>query len=74
MFYKPSSGGMWDPTLLYFKSRYYMLSMYMNPENKKWNGMWEAISEDGVHFKDIGSALSEDISVCKMFAYICGDK
>ena len=73
MFYKPSAGGMWDPTVLYFKGKYYMLCMHLNPENEKWDGMWAAVSEDGVHWEDVGRVLTEDVHVCKMFAYICGD-
>lgn len=74
MFYKPSSGGMWDPTLLYFNDKYYMLSMFLNPETEKWDSMWVAKSEDGVHFDDIGCVLTESVNVCKMFAYVHGDK
>lgn len=61
---------MWDPTLLYFKDQYYMLSMYLNPKSGKWDGMWAAVSEDGVHFNDIGCVLTGDANICKMFAFI----
>ena len=73
MIYKPSVGGMWDPTVLYFKGYYYMMSMHFEKTND-WNGMWLAKSPDGVHWEDVGRVLTEDMYVCKMFAHIVGDK
>ena len=74
MFYKPEKGGIWDPSVLYFKGKYYALCMYFRPESEKWDGMWAAESEDGVHWKDVGCVLTAEHDVYKMFAYICGDK
>lgn len=74
MFYKPEKGGIWDPSVLYFKGKYYALCMYLRPESGKWDGMWAAESEDGVHWKDVGCVLTAEHDVYKMFPYICGDK
>lgn len=73
MIYKPN-GCMWDPTVLYFKGQYYMLSMYRNEAEKPNYGMWCAKSEDGVHWEDLGCVLEEEFEIYKMFAYVCGDE
>lgn len=74
MFYRPSSGGMWDPTLLYWKDAYYLLSMYRNLEEDRWDGMWCARSLDGIHWDEWGKVLPGDVEVCKMFLFAKGDR
>lgn len=73
MFYKPSVGGMWDPTLIVYKDTYYMLSMHYE-EIGKWDGMWLAKSVDGVHWEDVGRVLTGDLPICKMFVHLVGDE
>ena len=73
MFYKPSIGGMWDPSLIVLKDTYYMLSMHYE-ELSKWDGMWLAKSSDGVHWEDVGRVLTGDLPICKMFVYLVGDE
>ncbi len=74
MFYKPKTGSIWDPSVIYFKGKYYMLCMYLRPGSNRQDAMWLAESEDGVHWKDHGSVLIAEHDVYKMFPYICGDK
>ena len=72
MFYKPLVGGMWDPSLIFYKGYYYMLSMHYE-EIGKWDGMWAARSKDGVHWEDMGRVLVGDLQICKMFPHIAED-
>lgn len=74
MFYKPGSGSMWDPSVIWHDGRYHMFCMHMDEGTASWNGMWLALSEDGVHWKDYGRVLEEELPVCKMFVYRQGDR
>lgn len=74
MFYKPEKGGIWDPSVIYFKGKYYMVCMYQREESGKFDSMWAAESTDGVHWEDVGCVLTAEHDVFKMFPYICGDK
>ncbi len=68
MFYLPNRGGMWDPSVLWYRGAYYMLCMH-GEENGPWDGMWLAKSDDGVHWEDIGRVLTDERGVCKMFVH-----
>ncbi len=70
MFYKPASGGIWDPSVIYHNGYYYMASMYFKDgEPRRDDYMWIARSEDGVHWADIGAVLEHKCGICKMFLY-----
>jgi len=73
MFYKPEKGAMWDPTVIWWKDAYYVLSMHLNDLQSKWDGMWLAKSADGVHWSGIGRVLEDVDGVCKMFICDTGD-
>lgn len=73
MIYKPA-GCMWDPTVLFFKGRYYMLSMYRDRAESRNYGMWCAVSDDGARWEDMGCVLEEEYEIYKMFAYVRGDE
>lgn len=73
MFFKPKEGCMWDPSVMYIKDRYYMLSMYKHTTETPDNFMYMAESEDGVHWKDCGAVLEDTTGVCKMFVYRTDD-
>lgn len=65
---------MWDPTLLYWKDAYYLLSMYRNAQEDRWDGMWCARSLDGIHWEEWGKVLPGDVEVCKMFVFSKGER
>ncbi len=64
MFYKPSKGKMKDDCMIYHKGKYYMYSMYAkqadyNAGPAKYNNIWLAISNDGIHFEDYGCVVED---------------
>ncbi|HPZ52782.1 MAG TPA: hypothetical protein PLI11_07670 [Clostridia bacterium] len=69
MIFKPRTGCMWDPTVMYINSKYYMFSMYKEKHTDLDNNMYMAVSEDGVHWEDVGAVLEDTNGVCKMFVY-----
>ncbi len=73
MFYKPESGCMWDPTVLYRNGFYYMVSMYKPAVGQPDHFMWLAKSADGVHWEGMGSVLEDPAGVCKMYLYETDD-
>ena len=62
MFYKPSYGKMKDNCIVFHEGRYYLYSMYAkhaeyNAMSARYNNVWLAISDDGVHFSDYGCVI-----------------
>ena len=69
MIYQPEEGCIWDPTVLYVKDTYYMVSMYKPSTSHNDNYMWLAKSEDGAHWQSVGSVIEDLRGVCKMYMY-----
>ena len=64
MFYRPSKGKMKDNCLICHEGRYYMYSMYARhaeyeASQSRYNNIWLAVSEDGVHFSDWGCVVED---------------
>ena len=70
MFYKPESGCMWDPSVLWYNGSYYMTSMYKKAVDSPDDFMWLARSADGVHWQSVGAVLEDPVGVCKMYPYM----
>jgi hypothetical protein len=87
MIFTPSSGDMWDPSVIWHDGQYHLFAMMkprgvvIQPERQtEWPGyygMLYATSKDGVHWQDQGSVLTPtraDKRVLKMFVGRCGDR
>ena len=73
MMYKPSSGRMWDPSVLWHEGNYYMFAMH-NPGERQRN-VWGAISPDGVHWRDLGPVIENaPFDIWKMFVFRHGER
>lgn len=73
MVYKPASGArIWDPSVIYHDGMYYAFSMY-GTSGKAMTNVGLAISENGVHWKDHGPVITDDITVFKPFVAKVGD-
>ena len=59
MIYKPGSGQFWDPSILYHEGKYYLFSMY-RPDKGPNHHVWSAVSDDGVHWKDVGIVITSE--------------
>jgi hypothetical protein len=59
MIYKPGSGAFWDPSILYHEGKYYLFSMY-KPDQEPNHHVWSAVSDDGVHWKDVGIVITSE--------------
>lgn len=59
MIYKPNSGQIKDGCMIYEKGVFYLFSMYHKENSDKFNNIWLATSEDGVHFKDYGCVVED---------------
>ena len=59
MIYKPGSGAFWDPSILYHEGKYYLFSMY-RPDKGPNHHVWSAVSDDGVHWKDVGIVITSE--------------
>jgi len=55
--YKPSAGKFKDNCVLWHDGRYYLFSMYARG-GEGYRNVWSAVSEDGVHFKDVGPVIA----------------
>lgn len=76
MIYKPKTGSMWDPSVIWHDGRYYAFMMYNRDGN---NGLdaghcFLASSEDGAHWKDEGIVNEERERErgCKFFKCFVG--
>ena len=81
MIYHPEKGAMWDPSILWYRGKYYAFMMY----NRDGDHGLEAghcllaVSEDGVHWRDEAVVLEERERErgCKFFKCMvarCGDR
>lgn len=73
MLYKPKTGYMWDTSVLYFEGKYYLFSMFRFPEQEDRH-VWCAVSDNGVHFRDVGTVITDTHPVWKMFVHRCADR
>lgn len=72
MLYIPKNGHMWDTSIFFYEDKYYLFSLF-NYFNKECVNVWCAVSEDGVHFRDVGTVISDQPSlVWKMFVHRYG--
>lgn len=69
MLYKPEQGCMWDPTVLWYNGKYWMVSMYKTGVTAPDDYMWLASSDDGVHWQSEGPVLNDGHAVYKMYVY-----
>ncbi len=74
MIYKPAKGKIWDSSVIWNDGVYFMFSMYIKEGDLDSYGMWLAVSEDGVHWKDYGCVLESSTPIWKMFIFKHGDK
>ena len=57
MLYKPNEGKIWDPTVVYWKGRYYAFTMFWAKPGEESLAMRLAVSDDGAHWTDMGCVL-----------------
>jgi len=78
MIYEPESGSIWDPSILYHEGKYYLFSMYTPEDRSPNHHVWSAVSDDGVHWKDVGIVItseSRDVNdIWKPFIAKAGDR
>jgi len=73
--YRPPNGArIWDPSIIWHDGKYYAFTMYRPPGHKYYDSVGLAVSEDGVHWKDHGPVITDDIVVFKCFVARCGDR
>lgn len=63
MIYKPSKGKMKDGCMIFEGDTFYLFSMYHKDGSSRFNNVWLARSDDGVHFEDYGCVV-EDFPDC----------
>ncbi|MBR2948376.1 MAG: hypothetical protein IKC46_00790 [Lachnospiraceae bacterium] len=63
---------MWDTSIVYHENKYYLFSMFRYHGGKDLH-VWCAVSEDGVHFQDVGAVITDTKPVWKMFVHRFGD-
>lgn len=59
MIYKPQKGQIKDGCMIYEKGTFFLFSMYHKENSDKFNNIWLATSQDGVHFKDYGCVVED---------------
>lgn len=63
MIYAPSTGKMKDAVVFRHDGRYYLFSMYAQQRTGNdvddYRNVWSAESDDGVHWRDVGSVIEE---------------
>jgi len=57
---------MWDPSVVFHEGKYYLFSMFRYHGGDERH-VWCAVSEDGVHFSDVGAVITDTMIVWKMF-------
>ena len=70
----PNGARIWDPSIIWHDGKYYAFTMYRPPGHKRYDSVGLAVSEDGVHWKDRGPVITDDITVFKCFVSRCGDR
>lgn len=81
MIFKPWTGAMWDPSILWHNGRYHAFMMY-NKDGDNGLGAGHcllATSADGVHWRDEGAVINEGVrpdgaAFFKCFVAKCGDR
>ncbi len=74
MLYLSRDGHMWDTSIVYHDNRYYLFSMF-NYYGENCVNVWCAASDDGVHYRDVGTVISDQAHpVWKMFVHRYGDQ
>ena len=79
MIYKPKSGAMWDPSVIWHQGKYYAFMMHCKAGDKSYGHCLLASSRDGVHWEDEGAVLEErdharGMQFFKCFVARCGDR
>jgi hypothetical protein len=81
MIYKPKTGSMWDPSVIWHKGRYYAFMMFNKEGGSglKAGHCLLAVSEDGVHWQDEDIVVEEreierGCRFFKCFVGRCGDR
>jgi len=72
MLYMPKDGHMWDTSIVFHENKYYLFSMFRYHGGEERH-VWCAVSDDGVHFKDVGAVITDTLPVWKMFVHRFGD-
>jgi hypothetical protein len=66
---------MWDPSIVYHDGRYFLFAMYTSEAGGDFDSMWCAVSDDGVHWEDVGAVITgQPFYVAKMFVRKLGDR
>ncbi len=74
MLYKPNEGKIWDPTVVYWKGKYYAFTMFWAKPGEESLAMRLAVSDDGAHWTDMGCVLDgEGDPVYKMNIHMLKD-
>ena len=79
MIYRPRTGSMWDPSVIWHDGRYYAFMMYDKDGPGGHGHCLLATSEDGVHWEDEGIVIEEreherGCKFFKCFVSRCGDR
>lgn len=72
MLYMPRDGHLWDTSIICHKDQYYLFSMFRFFDGDE-RYVWCAVSDDGVHFRDVGTVITDEQPVWKMFVHKCAD-
>lgn len=78
MIYRPKTGVLWDPSIIWHDGSYYAFVMY-DKDGRGFGHCFLASSTDGVHWKDEGTILEErdraqGSQFYKCFVGRCGDR
>ena len=77
MVYRPSVGRFKDGFVLWHEGQFYLYSMYMHEpgDDSHFRNVWLATSRDGVHWKDVGSVISDaPFNIWAMAVHQVGDR
>ena len=79
MLYRPSQGIFKDNCVFFHEGRYCLFSMYSaldgnHDDRNGYNHVWQAVSDDGVHWRDAGPVISAPFLVWAMGVWQAGDR
>ncbi len=79
MLYKPSTGRFKDNVVFWKDDRFYLFSMYTEVpgdtyDSRYYSKVWQAVSEDGVHWNDVGPIITAPFIVYAMNVWQAGDR
>ncbi len=75
MIYKPSTGRFKDTSIVWHEGKYYLFSMYTHAAEERFNNVWMAVSDNGVHWEDIGPAIKDaPFNIWAMSVHKVGDR